>query len=126
MSESVFMQFEFFLLIVFALVLPIGIYGTMMLKKAISRVTIILFGIGLILISGVTIILLQRLATQAKLSASLLDDRLFASEVSAALYLLPVLFAGIGVNMISHILISHLTSAERQYDKGVDAQKNTK
>jgi hypothetical protein len=122
MSESVFIQTEFFLLIIFSLVLPIGIYSYMMRKKAISRTTIILFGAGLILISGISVILLQRLATLAKISSSLLDDRLFASEVSAALYLLPVLFAGIGVNIISHILISHLTDAEKQYDKDADAK----
>jgi hypothetical protein len=60
---------------------------------------------------------MQHLAGMAKNTPSLLDDRIFASEISVALYLLPVLFAGIGVNMISHVLTSHLVDAERQFDR---------
>ena len=123
MNNSVFIETEFFLLIIFSLVLPIGIYSTMMLKKAISRVTILLFGISLIFISGVSVVLLQRLATMAKLSPSLLDDRFFASEISAALYLVPALFAGIGINIISNILVNHLASAARQHDQDSDDKK---
>jgi hypothetical protein len=85
--------------------------------KALSRKTVLLFGVILIAISGVNITLLQHLAALAKDSPSLLDDRIFASELSVALYLLHVLFAGIGVNMISHVLTSHLADAERQFDR---------
>jgi hypothetical protein len=117
MSESVFLESEFFALIAFSLVLPVCIYGYLMWKRDVSRKTVLLFGVILIAIAAVNIILLQRLAQIAKASPSLIDDRIFASELSVALYLLPVLFAGIGVNMISHILISHLTGAERQFDR---------
>jgi hypothetical protein len=116
-SQSVFVEGEFFALIVFSLILPVCLYGYMLWKRAISRKTVLLFGVSLIAISGVNIFLLQRLAQIAKDSPSLLDDRVFASELSVALYLLPVLFAGIGVNMISHILMSHLADAERQFDR---------
>ena len=105
MNDSIFVEVEFFGLTVFSLVLPVIIYGYMMWKQAISRKTVLLFGIILIAISGVNVILLQRLAEMAKASPSLLDDRIFASELSLALYLLPALFAGIGVNIRSHILI---------------------
>lgn len=71
----------------------------------------------LILISGIDVFLLQRLAVRAKESASLLDDYVFSSELSVALYLLPALFAGVGVNAISHILISHLIESEKRYDQ---------
>ena len=117
MNDSIFVEVEFFGLTVFSLVLPVIIYGYMMWKQAISRKTVLLFGIILIAISGVNVILLQRLAEMAKASPSLLDDRIFASELSLALYLLPALFAGIGVNIMSHILISHLTEAERKFDR---------
>lgn len=53
----------------------------------------------------------------AKSSLSGADDQLFSSEVSLALYLLPALFAGIGVNIISHLLISHLEKAEELFDR---------
>ena len=117
MNSSVFLEFEFLMLILFSLILPVGIYGYMMWKKAISRKTVLLFGVILIVIAGVNIFLLQRLAVIAKSSPSLLDNTLFASELSLALYLLPLVFAGIGLNIISHILISHLTDAEKQFDK---------
>jgi hypothetical protein len=117
MGGSVFVEFEFILLIVSSLILPISIYGYMMWKRAISRKTVLLFGIVLIVISAVNVFILQRLAEMARVSPSLLDDRIFVSELSVALYLIPALFAGIGVNMMSHILISHLTGAERQFDR---------
>ncbi len=117
MSESVFVEVEFFALIVFSFILPVSIYGYMMWKRAISRISVLLFGAILIGISGVDIFLMQRLAGMAKNSSSLLDDRIFTSEVSVGLYLLPLLFAGIGVNMISHVLTRHLTDAEKQYDR---------
>jgi len=117
MNDSIFVEVEFFGLTVFSLILPVIIYGYMMWKQAISRKTVLLFGIILLAISGVNVILLQRLAEMAKASPSLLDDRIFASELSLALYLLPALLAGIGVNIISHILISHLTEAERKFDR---------
>lgn len=117
MSESVFVEIEFLLLVVCSIILPVGIYAYMMWKSAISRKTVLLFGCILIAISGASIFLLQRLAEMAKLSPALLDDRIFVSELSVALYLLPALFAGIGINTISHILISHLAEAEKRFDR---------
>jgi hypothetical protein len=116
-SDSVFVEVEFFALTFFSLFLPIGIYGYMMWKRAISRRTVLVFGVVLVLISGISVFILQRLAAMARVSPSLFDDRIFASELSVALYLLPALFAGIGVNLISHILIRHLTDAERRFDR---------
>lgn len=117
MSNSVFVEAEFFLLIVLSLVLPVSIYGYMMWKKAISRKTVLAFSIVLLTISGLNVLLLRILAVAAKNSLSLLDDQIFLSEMTVALYLLPAIFAGVGVNMLSHILISHLTEAEREFDQ---------
>lgn len=75
-----------------------------------------LFAVTLVVISGINVFLLQRLAEMAKLSPSLLDNKFFASEISVALYLLPAIFAGIGVNMMPHILMSHLVEAEKRFD----------
>src|ERR1039458_7998552 len=97
-SESVFIEGDFIALIVFSILLPVGIYIYMMWKKAISRTVVLLLSIILIAISG---FLLERLTAMAKTSASLFDDIFFASEMSVALYLLPLLFAGIGMNLIS-------------------------
>ena len=117
MGDSVFIKIEFFVFVLFSLVLPIALYGYMMWKQAISRKTVLLFGLLLIGIAGISIVLLQSLTEFAKLTPSLLDDRTFSSELSLAIYLLPALFAGIGINMISHLLITHLADAEQRYDR---------
>ena len=118
MRESVLIETEFFALVFFSFVLPVGIYGHMLWKKAISRKSVLLYGIALVGIAAVNVVLLQILAELAKKSPSLLDDRFFASELSVAFYLLPALFAGIGINTISHILNSHLADAERRFERG--------
>jgi len=117
MSHSAFAEIEFSLLIIFSIILPISIYSYMMWKKAISRKSVLGFGIILIVIAAVSVFLLQRLNVIAKTSPSLIDDRIFASEISIALYLLPLLFAGIGINLISDTLLRHLNDAERRYDQ---------
>jgi hypothetical protein len=116
MSETIFFEFQFFALIACSIFLPIGVYIYAMLKRAISRNTVLLLGIILIALSGVDIFLLQRLTAMARSSPSLLDDQIFASEISTALYLLPALLAGVGVNMLSHVLISHLAEAEKRFN----------
>jgi len=35
-------------------------------------------------------------------------DAVFVSKVSLALYLLPLLFAGVGIHLVSHVLITTL------------------
>ena len=117
MSDSVFFEIEFVALIIFSLILPSCIYAYMMWKKAISRKTVLLYGAILIAISGVSVVLLKRLAEMASASLSSLDSQIFSSEISLALYLLPALFAGIGINIISHVLVSHLSDAEKRFDR---------
>lgn len=117
MSSSVFVETEFFLLVAFSLVLPGCLYGYMMWKQAISRKTVLAFSIVLLTISGLNVFLLRTLAVAAKTSLSLLDDKIFLSEITVALYLLPAIFAGIGINMLSHILIGHLTEAEKKFEE---------
>jgi hypothetical protein len=60
---------------------------------------------------------LRILADIAKHSPGVVDDRIFNSEMSAALYLLPALYAGTGINLVSHVLISHLVDAEKKFDR---------
>ena len=117
MKEHIYFELEFILLVVFSLLRPSGIYGFLMLGRSISRATVSLLGLVLLVLSGADLYLLQTLATRVKGTASLLDDRIFAGEVSVALYLLPVAFAGIGVNLISHVLIDHLKEAEARHDR---------
>lgn len=114
--ESVFLELDFLSLVMFSIVLPIGIYIYLMRKQAISRKTVLLFGVILIGIAAVDIFLLQHMTALAKASPSQFDDKIFASEFLIALYLMPGLFAGIVVNMLSHILLGHLVDAERRFN----------
>lgn len=116
-SQSVFVEMDFFLLIVLSLLLPAAIYGYMMWKRALSRLAIFGFGISLIVLAGVNVVVLRRLAELTAHTPSLLDDQLFAGGISLALYLFPALFAGVGINIVSHLLVSHLTEAERRYQR---------
>lgn len=117
MADSIFVEKEFFALIVVSLILPIGLYAFMMMKRSLSRCKVLLFGVTLVLISGCNVVLLRHLAAMAQASPSLLDNRFFTSEISLVLYLLPALFAGIGINIISHVIVRHLEDAERQFER---------
>lgn len=113
-----FIQIDFLALIIFSFLLPVGIYAYMMWKKAISRIAVLLLGIILIVISGVDVFLLQHLTRTAETSPAS-SNMFFAHEFSVALYLLPLLFAGIGVNMISHILMTHSLTPKRSSTENI-------
>jgi glucan phosphoethanolaminetransferase (alkaline phosphatase superfamily) len=115
MNTTVFTEMRFWLLVLFSGVLPFAIYWILLVKRAVSRTTVLLLGLSLVAIAGVDVYLLQSLANQAKLTASIADDAVFVSEVSIALYLLPAMFGGIGINIISHVLVSHLIEAETRF-----------
>jgi len=114
-SYSVFEEAEFWFMVGVSVVLPFTIYGVLIVKQAISRMTVLVLGFSLVTIAAVNVYYLQRLATKAAATPSLADDLLFVSEIRVALYLLPALFAGLGINVISHVLTTHLTAAERRF-----------
>jgi hypothetical protein len=113
-SSTVFTEIRFWLLIVFSVILPLSIYVILMAKRAISRLAVLLFGITLVVIAGVDFYLLHSLAGQIKRAATV-NDAILIDEISFALYVLPALFAGIGINVVSHILVSHLVEAEQRF-----------
>ncbi|AVO41832.1 hypothetical protein [Simplicispira suum] len=116
MPSSVFPELRFWLLIAVSLVLPIAIYLALLFRRAVSSLTVLALGMLLIVLAGVDVYLLQSLSHLAEKTVSVLDDAVFLSEVGLALYVLPVLFGGIGVNLVSHVLLRHLTQAERRFD----------
>lgn len=117
MSQSVFVEVRFWALVVFSLVLPTGLYAALLATRAISRWAVLAFGVALVLIAGVDVYLLQTLAALARGTHSLADDALFLSELRIALYVLPLMFGGIGVNLISHVLLRHLFQAETRFER---------
>jgi hypothetical protein len=117
MGHTVFAEFKFWLMVLVSVVLPFGLYAVLMTKRAISRRTTLLLGFALVAIAGMDVYFLRILARLAQSTPSLADDAVFVSEVSIALYLLPAMFGGIGVNVISHVLIMHLDDANRQFNQ---------
>jgi len=115
MSYSVFTQTSFWVMVIFSVLLPVLVYGVLQLKRAISRTTTLLLGFALVVIAGMDVLFLQMIAAAARRSPSLADDAVFVSELSVALYLLPAMFGGIGINVISHVLVSHLVEAEKRF-----------
>lgn len=116
---SIFLQLEFFLLVAFSVVVPAVIFWVMLVKRTISRTAVLLLGLVLIAVAGIDVTLLRLLATKAAIAGTMINYNVFASEVSLGLYLLPALFAGIGINLVSHVLIHHLGSAERRFDENL-------
>lgn len=112
MTSSVFVELRFWLLIAFSVAAPASIYFFLYRSASISRAAVLSLGFILVSISGIDVYLLQVLATLAKQTSSLLDDAIFASEISVALYVVPIAFGGVGVNVVSHILIEHLARVE--------------
>lgn len=115
MKNSVFAELGFWTMVVTSVILPACIYGVLLVKRAISPSTVTLLGLALVLIAGLDVYFLQSLAAAVKFSPSLADDAVFVSEVSVALYLLPAMFGGVGINLVSHVLVRHLIEAERRF-----------
>ena len=116
-APSVFVEVRFWLLVALSVVLPAAIYAALLVRRAISRTTVVLFGLVLVFIAGLDVYLLQGLTKLARITPSLADDAVFISELSIALYIFPVMFGGIGVNLVSHVLLRHLSEAEERFDR---------
>jgi hypothetical protein len=112
MNDIVFLKVQFWLLIVSSLLIPAWMCWYMLSRRATSRRVVLAFGILMILLAGLDLILLPILFQEAKQSKSTADDVVFASSYSVALYLLPLISAGLGVNLIGHCLRSRLKFAE--------------
>ncbi|RZL67086.1 MAG: hypothetical protein EOP77_05930 [Variovorax sp.] len=117
MNNSVFVQLDFWGMVAVSVLMPCAIYAALLATRSVSRTTVLLLGFVMVAIAGFDVYFLQRMATVARETPSLMDDAVFVSEVSFALYLFPLMFGGIGVNLISHILVSHLVGAEKRFSK---------
>jgi hypothetical protein len=113
MTQSVFVELEFWLLVVFSIVVPPLIIWRLLTVRRISRGHVLAVGLLLVAMSGFDVYLLQMLKRESVQTPSTADDAVFNSEITLGLYLLPALLAGIGVNVTSHVLLQHLSEAER-------------
>jgi hypothetical protein len=117
MNNSVFAELGFWLMTAVSVVLPFLIYALLLMKRSVSRASVLLLGLALVVIAGFGLWFLQYLQLEARATPSMADDAVFDSEVSIALYLFPLMFGGVGVNLISHVLVTHLVGAERRFAK---------
>ena len=51
-------------------------------------------------------------------------EAIFDSEITVSLYVLPALLAGIGIHVTSHVLLQHLTDAQRRFARTHDDPVN--
>lgn len=106
--EVTWLRAEFWLLVLTSLALPLYIVVHLLRVQDISRWLLLIFALLLLVLSGLDIILLKDVMALAEHSRTLLDDAVFRSEYSLALYLLPLLAAGLGINLLSHVITQHL------------------
>jgi hypothetical protein len=116
MIDSVFIKLEFLSLVFSSLVLPVIFIWVLVTRPRIPRKTIVAFGFVLVILAGLDVVLLQRLSDLAKSTVSFSDDVIFASGYTIALYVLPLIGAGLGMNLISHVLHSHIRLEEMRKD----------
>lgn len=114
MSGSVFVELHFWVLILISFGVPAGLYATLRRRRAISPRTVLLLGLTLVGIAATDTSLLRGLQIDAARTASRLDD-FFTSEMAIGLYLVPALFGGVGIDLISSVLRGHLQAAEHRY-----------
>jgi hypothetical protein len=117
MTTNILLEVELWLLVLFSFALPGAIFAVMLVKRSIARAAVFALGLSLIVIAGVDVYLLQRMSQIATQTPSVIDDAIFISEVTVALYLLPAMIGGIGVNVLSHVLIQHLARAEARFER---------
>ena len=117
MNLSVFYEMKFILLVLFSLVIPVGIYIFLNKKFSISSWAVAAFALLLVVVAGIDVVLLESLEEMAKTTGSPLHNKIFSGQLSLALYLFPALFAGLGVNLLTHVLVGHLNEAESEFDK---------
>ena len=114
MHDTVFVELQFWLLVLFSIVVPGIIVWVCLTVTAVSRNILLLLGLMLAGIAGFDFYLLQGLARTVRATPSLTDDRIFDSELTVGLYVLPAFLAGVGINVTSHVLIQHLTDAQKR------------
>ncbi len=118
MNQNIYYETELILLVILSVIIPAGIYGFLYSKISISRWTVVAFAMLLVGVAGIDVILLQSISEQARVAASLSDNKAFWGQLSLTLYLVPAVFAGLGVNVMSHVLTNHLSEAEKKFDQG--------
>ena len=111
MTASVFAELRFWVLVLVSFVLPACLYALLHRRRAISQRTALLLGLTLVAIAAADTGLLHSL----QMDTSSSRDDFFTSEMAIGLYLVPALFGGVGIDLISSVLRNHLQAAEHRH-----------
>lgn len=112
MDNPLFLELEFWALLLCSTFLPAVLLIWMTWKRVLSKYIIISIGFFLIFLAGIDAFLLGLLSVEAEATKSILDDKIFHSELSIALYIVPLVLAKIGVSLITHVLCNHISILE--------------
>ena len=108
MQDTLLIRFEFWALVLVSLALPISVVAMLLRATVISRTALISCAVVMILLAGLDIGLLRTVMALARETPGMVDDTVFLSEYSVALYLLPYLGAGVGINLLTYAITQHL------------------
>ncbi len=117
METSAFLTIEFWALVIVSFVVPCMIFITVIRKRRLKRAHVLFIGLVLVILAGTDVILLRQLEILARETSNLMDDTLFLSEHSLALYVLPLVSGALGTDLLSHIITSRLVIAEHETEK---------
>ncbi len=113
-SQEINIIISFWSLVIISLLFPGSIIFYLTRKQSRNRYAILFCGIALVILAGVDMLILQRLGVLAKATSMKWDDPIFSSELSIALYVLPLTCAGIGIDIISYVITCHFQMMEME------------
>ncbi|MDM0115450.1 hypothetical protein QTI66_25100 [Variovorax sp. J22R133] len=114
MTGSVFVELRFWIAVVASFVVPLCLYLSLRKRRAISSGSVFWLGLTLVVIAAADVSMLHGLQAAASKSPSHFDN-FFDSELAIGLYLIPALFGGIGIDLVSSVFRRHLEAAEHRY-----------
>lgn len=113
LTDTILVKAEFWALVATSLALPVAIIWHLVRAVRILRRVLIGYSILLMVVSGLDVILIKAIAVLARETSGLGDDKVFLSEYSLALYLLPLITVGVGVNLLTYTITRHLRIVSR-------------
>ncbi|MCI0475722.1 MAG: hypothetical protein L0Y55_05705 [Anaerolineales bacterium] len=108
MANSAFLTIEFWTLVIISFALPCLIFFKFIHKRRRRHAHILSFALLLILLAGVDVLLLQQLENVARTTSSLMDDSIFLSGYSLALYILPLVLGTLGSDLLAHVIKAYI------------------
>jgi hypothetical protein len=96
-------------------------------RKPISRLWLFFWGVVFVLLGGINIVVLRRLGEIVMQSQHTWDDVLFGPTYSIAFYVLPLLCAGVGINLITEVITSGIPmerNSPHRHEKTVERERS--